>query len=192
MTSRGQAVIEGTVIDFRTRQPIPNVTCHAMTSVDGEPVFANWDLIDGAKSDASGRIKIDPAPAGNVTVTCRMVGFRSSPPSADVTVPRGGHAVVQLISVEATSEIPSTIGIEFDWNVTAPRISAVLQNSPATKAGIAVGDLVTQVNGVAVQGLNGAGVQRLVESVPVGGDVQMTILRGAETKTLSARAVSGL
>lgn len=192
MTSHGQAVIEGTVIDFRTRQPIPNVTCHAMTSVNGEPVFANWDLSDGAKSDASGHIKIDPAPAGTVTVTCRMVGFRSSPPSADVTVPRGGHAVVELMSVEATSENPSTIGIEFDWNATPPRISAVLPNSPAIKAGIAVGDVVTQVDGVAVQGLNGAGVQRLVESVPVGTYVQMTVLRTAETKTFTVHTLAGL
>jgi protocatechuate 3,4-dioxygenase beta subunit len=191
LTSHGHATIEGTVFDFRTRAAIANASCQAVVSVDGNPVIPNWDLSGAAKSDASGQFRIDPTPAGSVTVMCRTAGLRWTPSAADVTVVTGGRAVVQLASVENTSENPSTIGIDFDWNATAPRISGVLPNSPAAKAGIAIGDLVTQVNGAAVEGLNGAGVQRLIESVQVGDEVRLTALRGVATKTFSVRTVAG-
>jgi protocatechuate 3,4-dioxygenase beta subunit len=194
LTAQGQAVIEGTVIDFRTRAPIADASCSAVMTVDGEPLIPRWDPT-APKSDASGHVRLDPTPSGNVTVTCTIAGAsaggvfpRWSVPSADVTVAAGGHAVVQLMSVEAPLET-STIGIEL--TATAPRITGVRPDSPAGKAGMAVGDQVTQVNGVSVQGLNGVGMQQLIASVPVGEQARITVLRGSTTMTFIAQAIAG-
>jgi C-terminal processing protease CtpA/Prc len=51
---------------------------------------------------------------------------------------------------------------------------------------MAVGDLVTQVNGVAVRGLNGLGVQQLIARVPAGEQVRVTVSRGSTTMTFVA------
>jgi hypothetical protein len=187
LTAQGQAVIEGTVIDFRTRAAIADASCTAVMTVEGEPLIPRWDPT-APKSDASGHVRLDPTPSGNVTVTCTIAGTRWSVPSADVTVPAGGHAVVQLMSVEAALET-STIGIEL--TATAPRISGVRADGPAGKAGLAVGDLVTQVNGVSVQGLNGVGVQQLIGRVPAGEQARITVLPGSTTMTFIAQAIAG-
>ena len=99
---------------------------------------------------------------------------------------------MQLLAVESTIENPSTIGALFDWRTTAPRITGVVPNGPAAKAGMQVGDLITQVNGVSVQGLNGAGAMWLINSVPAGDEVRVTLLRGGVTKTLAMRTVADL
>lgn len=83
----------------------------------------------------------------------------------------------------------STIGIQL--TATSPRISSVRPDGPAGKAGMAVGDLVTQVNGVAVQGLNGVGVQQLIGRVPAGEQARITVLRGSATMTFTAQAIAG-
>jgi hypothetical protein len=40
-----------------------------------------------------------------------------------------------------------------------------------------------------VAGLDGAGVQVLIESRPAGDDVRITVLRGAATKTVTVTAI---
>jgi hypothetical protein len=99
MTSHGQGTIEGTVLDFRSKKPIANASCHTVMAVDGEQSITNWDLSSAPKSDASGRVLLDPAPAGNVNVNCQMAGLRWSNPSADVRLAAGGRATVQLFYV---------------------------------------------------------------------------------------------
>lgn len=192
LTSQGRATIDGTVLDFRTREPIPNASCYAVMSVDGLQGTTNMNPSSGTKSDAEGRVRLDPAPAGSVTVACRIPAARYSHPSVDVTVAAGGRASVQLFAVELAIENPSTIGALFDWRITAPRITGIVPNGPAAKAGMQVGDVITQVNGASVQGLNGPGVMWLINSVPAGGGVRVTVARGGTTKTLAMRTVADL
>jgi len=161
-------------------------------SVDGQQGTTNVNPTGGAKSDAEGRVRLDPAPAGTVTVACRIAAARYSHPSADVTVSAGARASVQLLAVEMPIENPSTIGALFDWRITAPRITGIVPNGPAAKAGMQIGDLITQVNGVSVQGLNGAGAMWLINSVPAGDEVRVTVARGGATKTLAMRTVADL
>ena len=91
-----------------------------------------------------------------------------------------------------TIENPSTIGALFDWRITAPRITGIVPNGPAAKAGMQVGDVITQVNGMSVQGLNGAGAMWLINSVPAGEEVRVTVSRGGMPKTLSMRTLADL
>jgi hypothetical protein len=186
LTSHGQGAIDGTVLDFRTRAPIPNATCHVAMSVGGDMAFSGWDPAASPRSDAAGHVRLAPAPAGAVTVSC-MMPVRRSMPAADATLVAGGTASVQLLSVELTQENPGSIGIEFDWRTTPPRIARVKPGSSAAKVGLLVGDLVTEVNGTSVQGLNGSGVQRLIECSAVGDDVRVAVMRGGVAKAFTAK-----
>ena len=192
LTSQGRATIEGRVLDFRTRAPIANSLCHAVMNVRGSQGMTNMGPMTGVKSDADGRVMLDPAPAGSVTVACRVPAARYSQPSADLTVAAGARASVELLAVELTIENPTTIGATTDWRVTQPRITAIVPKGPAANAGMQVGDLITHVNGVSVQGLNGAGVMWLIDGVPAGNEVRITVVRGGTTKTLAMRTVAEL
>jgi hypothetical protein len=190
LTSKGKATIDATVLDFRTRAPIADVACHVVMAVDGEQSETNWDPRAAPKSDTRGRLTLDPAPAGNVSVSCMPSSFRRSPPSTDLVLTAGARASAQLLTVELTQENPSTIGVELNWRVTPPRISAVRPGTPAARAGILIGDLVTAVDGASVQGLNSAGVQLLIEDTPAGNEVRITVQRGTATKSFAVKAQS--
>jgi len=59
--------------------------------------------------------------------------------------------------------------------------AAVISGGPASKAGIKDGDIITKVNGVAVTSVND--VANLVAEYAPGDTIQLTILRGHDTKT---------
>ena len=187
LTARGRGAIEGTIRDFKTRAPIAGVACHAVMSVDGTLGLTNWDLTSAPKSDARGVVILDPAPAGTVTVTCMNPSMRMSPPSAEVVVAPGARATVPLWSVEVGDQ-SGTVGLEFHWMTTPPRIYNVVPGSPAAAAGLLTGDSVTAVDGTSVDELNGIGVALLVDGRAVGSEVTVTVTRGAETRTLTMTA----
>lgn len=190
LTAHGRGVIEGSVLDFKTKAPIRNAACHAVMRVGSEQTVTNWDLTSAPKSDATGKVLIDPAPAGDMTVTCDVMARRSNP-SADVTLAAGARATVQLLSVEATQENGGSMGAHFDWRVSVPRVATVDPGSTGAKAGLLAGDLVTAVNGESTAGLNGAGVIFLIQNTPIGQDVTLTVSRGGATKTIVARMMPG-
>ncbi|MEJ7603227.1 MAG: sigma-70 family RNA polymerase sigma factor [Kofleriaceae bacterium] len=185
LTARGRGAIEASVIDFRTRAPLADAYCQVVVAADGmigQPV-GDWLL--APRTDARGRVTIDPAPAGRVTIECRVPSYRMSPASAELSLAPGGRAVIQLASVELLTNWPSTIGIELDARVTAPRIAHVSPDGPAASAGVLAGDLVTSVDGVLVTALNGAGVVNLIDSNPVGKQVTLVVARGTGAKTIT-------
>lgn len=187
LTAHGRGVIEGTVLDFASRTPIASAVCHATMRVGSEQTVTNWDLSSAPKSDAAGRVVLDPSPAGDVSVSCELTAGRRSSPSADVTLAAGGRATVQLLSVEATQENGGSMGAHFDWRVSTPRVATLDPGSTGAKAGLLVGDVVTSVNGQSTVGLNGAGVIFLIQNTPIGQDVKLTINRGGQSKTIVAR-----
>lgn len=185
LTSRGRAAIEGTVLDFRTNAPLGAAACHVVIASDGVAGVTNWDLATAPRSDERGRVLLDPAPAGSVTVECMFTSFRWSMATAEVTVAAGGRATVQLYAAELLAENPSDSGIFLDPRRMAPVIERVRPGSSAATGGALVGDLIVAVDGVSVAKLNGSGVDHLLRSHLVGSEITLIVQRAGTRKTLS-------
>ena len=187
LTSRGRGAIDATVLDFRTRTPIAGAKCQTTLSIGDELATSSWDLASAPTTDATGHVAIDPTPAGSVAVVCMMPVARWSAPSAHLALAPAARATVRLYSVKLIPELPGSIGLQLNPHVTPPRVVSVVPRSSAAKAGIVAGDLVVAVNGSDVEELNGSGAENLIDSYPLGGDVAVTIRRGPERKTITAK-----
>ncbi len=64
-------------------------------------------------------------------------------------------------------------------------VGQVYPNTPASKAGLQEGDVITAINGQPLKDANT--VQRTVLSTPIGKSVDLTILRNGQTKTLTVK-----
>jgi serine protease Do len=68
---------------------------------------------------------------------------------------------------------------------TGVEITRVAPDSPAEKAGLKSGDVVLQINGMKVEGLEES--SRLVRETPAGHEVKLEIFRNGATQTVTAR-----
>lgn len=76
-------------------------------------------------------------------------------------------------------KLPDESGVE---------VTRIAPDSPAEKAGIKIGDVITQYNGQRVDGMDQ--FSRLVRETPAGRDVKIGILRNGTPQTITARIAS--
>lgn len=187
MTSHGRGVITGSVVEHTTRAPVPNLVCHTVLRAGTEPGITNWDEHLAPKTDAAGQFTVDPAPAGDVHVSCFGDWANMSSASAALNVPRGGKVNVALEVVRRTTETRGDIGAEIVEPM--PRVALVLPDGPAAKAGLRAGDVIVSVDGAPVAPLDGTGVGVLITNDAPGSKVTLGVLRGGQpvTVTLTTR-----
>jgi serine protease Do len=94
----------------------------------------------------------------------------------DGTVHRG-YLGVQIQPLEA--EVAARLGVPGKTGVV---VGKVFPNTPAAKAGLQDGDIITSLTGKKVK--DGRELQRLVAGLPLGKAVALTIFRDGATKTL--------
>ncbi len=184
LAAQGRGAIEATVVDADSQAPVPNVVCHVVLAANGMQGLTNWDSTVAPKSDAAGRLRLDPAPAGDVIVSCFSPDPRHSSPSVAVTVTAGATAKVALKSVTSTTDNPGTTGIQFEWRMVAPLIAQIVAGSSAAEAGLEPGDLVTAVGARGVGGLDAAAVRYLIQNHPLGSRVSITVSRAGQPLTV--------
>ena len=78
------------------------------------------------------------------------------------------------------------IFLSSDMEATRPQVIGILPNSPADKAGLQVGDLITEINGQSFR--MAAELRAFAGRVAVGDTLKITFRRGAERKTVTATA----
>lgn len=89
------------------------------------------------------------------------------------------------LSPELRQEInQSDAGIQVNQD-SGVIVLAIAPNSPAARAGIRPGDIITSINGTNIQSPDQ--VQQQVEAVPLGNTLQMTVGRGGRTQTVTIR-----
>lgn len=77
------------------------------------------------------------------------------------------------------------IGVEITTNESGIVVMTVFENSPAEEAGIMVGDIITKVKGVDVNGKTTSEVSNMIKST--NGNVEIEVNRGGITKTLTLK-----
>lgn len=77
------------------------------------------------------------------------------------------------------------IGVEITTNESGTVVMTVFENSPAEEAGIMVGDIITKVKGVDVNGKTTSEVSNMIKST--NGNVEIEVNRGEITKTLTLK-----
>ncbi len=100
---------------------------------------------------------------------------------------RASHAVLG-ISVQSNSDATSG----GPTSVTGARVTSVVANGPAARAGIKVGEVITRIGKQRID--DSTGLIAAVRSYPPGESVQVTVSAGGKTRTLSVslgRSTSG-
>lgn len=77
------------------------------------------------------------------------------------------------------------IGVEITTNESGTVVMTVFENSPAEEAGIMVGDIITKIKGVDVNGKTTSEVSNMIKST--NGNVEIEVNRGGITKTLTLK-----
>lgn len=93
------------------------------------------------------------------------------PDAVELTVPVLGRDEVE----------PGRVGLGFSRSATTPSVSTLLDDSPAQRAGVRVGDEVLEVNGVGVSSV--ADAMRLIVGEP-GSTVRLKVRRGVDVLLL--------
>jgi serine protease Do len=114
-------------------------------------------------------------------MTATMGMSQSAAPAA----PRAATGAVSFLGVaiqEIDSERAKALKLSEEAGVEVTRIAP---DSPAEKAGIKTGDVLTQYNGQRVEGMDQ--FSRMVRETPAGREVRIGILRNGSAQTISAK-----
>jgi serine protease Do/serine protease DegQ len=141
----------------------------ALVNLKGELVGVNTAII----GPAGGNVGIGFAVPSNMAraVMAQLIRF------GEVRRGRFGAS-----SQDITPELAQAMGLEVAEGVV---IVDVLRDSPADRAGLERGDVVTHVNGRKVRG--SADLRNQVGLTPVGEELELRVVRGRETRVLRAR-----
>jgi S1-C subfamily serine protease len=138
----------------------------------------------GQEKDLKITLGVAPAEAPQVPIPTERGG------QAPIPQERGGRertgAFLGVQTRPLTPDIREQAGVTTNEGVV---VTDVLPNSPAAKAGLQSGDVITSVNGKAV-----ADPQQLREAIHkagVGKDVDLKIARGKETKEMKTKLAEG-
>jgi hypothetical protein len=172
--------ITGRLVDHMTRAPIEGVMLNP-TAPDGETGFVFRDE-EGRTTDANGRFTIKQAPRGRIHLSGNLARYPYSDVYASRTIrgPNGDLGDIPMIRKRVAPDgTRGDTGLGFtgghrsdDPDAFKLEIVRVAPLSPAAKAGIQVGDIVTSIDGFDLTGGNGMNVFMLLDAPP---DTKLTI-----------------
>ena len=119
-----------------------------------------------------------------VLIACvtASLGMSQNVPSAAPRVATGAVSFLGVAIQEIDSDRAKTLKLPEEAGVEVTRIAP---DSPAEKAGIKTGDVLTQYNGQRVEGMDQ--FSRMVRETPAGREVRIGILRNGSAQTISAK-----
>jgi RNA polymerase sigma factor (sigma-70 family) len=192
LRERGQGRISARVVDSVTHAPIAGLPCHVAAASDGNIGCCYWLFeTPPVLSDLQGHLTM-PAPAGAARVFCMPSLEPPFPPdapyswaSADVQVPTNGTGYAEIVAVPR-SYPRSEVGFFTANFLEPPQVIRVEPGSPAAASGLAIGDIVTTIDGAAVTGLAPNAVLTLATNHRPGTLLSVGTLRGTFTFVVGA------
>jgi hypothetical protein len=167
VTLHGHALgaIVGTVVNATAHAPLAGLRCWGNPSSSG--------LGEDVVTDATGTYRIDRVSPGRRAVTC-MNG--SSSAYGEIEVAAGQTARLDL-TARAHVAHGGYLGMTIDNTAGDVVVKSVDPGGPAARAGLAVGDLVLQIDDQAIDQFGRFGVQSTLESRAAGSTVKLKIER---------------
>lgn len=189
LRSRGVGKVEGHLYELGTKTPLPNYRCDAALSMGGQ-MGGPPDPSSTSFPDASGHFAM-AAPIGMVRVFCfPQGGPLMSPAGTDVEVTAQTVPNVEVYGVKVKRTTPGDAGFRIKPLVLPLVVVDVTPNSSAATQGMKPGDLVTSIDGTAVQGLLPAGAMTLIGNHAPGSTVTVGIARGSTALTFKLPVVA--
>lgn len=158
LESKGRGSVQGRVTELGTNTPVRGMQCVAAQSMDGQSGDAGGPNPNN-KTDATGAFTI-PAPIGKVRVMCFSSDNSFSVAGGDTEVTADKPGTIELRAVRAVPP-PSDVGFRIKPMTLPLVIATVDAGGPAKAGGLAVGDIVTSIDGQSVAGLLPGGAMML-------------------------------
>jgi hypothetical protein len=147
LTVQETGIVTGTVTDAKTHAPVAGLTCMAV--VPGGDDFDFGGRSRGARTDASGAFRIERAPVGQVQVGCMG---RAGNGWAPATVKAGQPTTVAVTVTgdqggDDDEDKAGRSGMTLENQLSDVIVASVAKDSPAARAGVQLGDVVSSVDG---------------------------------------------
>ncbi len=171
LTSRGNASLDGHVVDWLTKRPVPNARCAPPLPRSGDKfgVFMRAFEIERA-TDAGGAFHFDDVTAGEISIPCDAGTTHATRIG---TIVAGSKAQLDVF-VAFPKSGGGDIG-NLEW--TSRTMLNVQPN--AAKAGLQVGDVVIGLDNQPVELLDGGTIHAVISNHPVGSQLSIAVRRGA-------------
>ena len=147
------------------------------TDGNGRRILIDSDRSAAGRGGVTHRFRLPRGAAGGLATLKFHVAQngRNAPPTT-----------CRLTRVTVRGDVRPSIGVVLDAVGATVLVKSVLPGSPAEGAGVAEGDILRTVNGTPPRDVAHAG--ELVAATPLGGAVELVVLRGPETAALTVPA----
>ena len=139
-------IVEGKVVDDQ-QAPVADVELH----FDAVSAVAKSDAV--AKTDASGRYRLEGAPAGPFTVSAHKEGYRHTLVSG-LAAGSGATVTRDIVLVKGGGFALTGIGAQVGPNGNGLAFAGIMPGDPAELAGLRPGDRVLRIDGEEVAGFS--------------------------------------
>jgi hypothetical protein len=193
LAQRSFGTITGTLTDEATHKPIADAMCFAevMDADDGDSAgdSARYQNIARARTDASGAFRLERVIAGDNHVMCIDTS------SKRVQVVAGQATHVDLVKRTSDEAPPSArrahLGFVLENQLSDVRVKSVEPNSPAARAGIAVGDIVVKVDDRVVERWAAEYLVDMLETSHIGRPAKLTLERNDKEQVIQLPIEAG-
>lgn len=201
VTLEGLATVTGRVVDMMTKQPVAGMRMLVSLGTDGRGGLSrSFDADETNISGTDGRFTIKSAPTGAVVLYGFPRDFRDSPYGSGMAIPRvlegaGTIDVGDLPVLERRIKPGEKVGeLGVRWKEAPPgtplgqrtlEVSFIDPSGPAAKTALKVGDVVTTIDGIGVQGESYTYASTLMRAPP-GTKLAFGLARGASVEIVLA------
>jgi protocatechuate 3,4-dioxygenase beta subunit len=190
LTSRGIGKLEGHLYEFGTKTTPPSFRCDANLSMGGQMGGPPPDPSQTSQVDDKGHFAM-AAPIGMVRVFCfAQDGAAFTVAGTDIEVTKAAVPNVLVFTVRVKASAGSTAGFRIRPLVLPLVVNQIEPKGPAETAGLQLGDTITSIDGVPVQGLLPMGASTLIANHAAGTTVTVGVMRGAAAMTFKIPVIA--
>jgi hypothetical protein len=176
LRKREVGVIVGTVVDEKSHTPLERLYCTSSLRGDSRSSESGY-----AATDASGAFRIERAAVGINDVRC---GGSAASATGEANVAAGQVTRLDLAASVYKAPQQGYAGLTLEDQLGEVMVKSIEPGGPAARAGVAVGDVLLEVDDSAVGRWEGGGVLSRIEYRAIGTQAKLTLERGEKQLTV--------